>query len=184
MLNHNLFSFNFTYCCICAQFQAVALCRGLHVEVRGECCRVSFLLHLYEIQGTGLCWFVYLFVCCLRQSLSRSLPFQQHCLASNLGSCLSWTLDAASRPNSMPGTHTQVRMLVQQALHPLSHLPAWKPLIVLSEITILWGKVECFLEIPGSWQPRGVAKRSMAATVCLCLYPVSFCLCVFHYLRL
>lgn len=55
MLNHNLFSFNFTYCCICAQFQAVALCRGLHVEVRGECCRVSFLLHLYEIQGTGLC---------------------------------------------------------------------------------------------------------------------------------
>lgn len=40
-----------------------ALCHGLHVEVRGEHCRVSFLLHLYagsvdEIQGTGLCSFV------------------------------------------------------------------------------------------------------------------------------
>lgn len=69
MLNHNLFSFNFTYCCVCAQFQVVAQFHGLHVEVRGECCRVSFLLHLYagsvdEIQGTGLCSFVYLFICC------------------------------------------------------------------------------------------------------------------------
>lgn len=132
MLNHNLFSFNFTYSCICAQLQVAALCHGLHVEVRGERCRVSFLLHLYEIQGTGLCSFVYLFICCLRQSLSRSLPFQQHCLASNPGSCLSWTLDAAARPNSLPGTHTQVRVLVQQALHPLSLLPVWKPLIALS----------------------------------------------------
>lgn len=188
MLNHNLFSFNFTYCCIYAQFQVVALCHGLHVEVRGERCRVSFLLHLYagsvdEIQGTGLCSFVYLFICCLRQSLSRSLPFQQHCLASKPGSCLSWTLDAAARPNSMPGTHTQVRMLVQQALHPLSHLPTWKPLIVLCLKSLFYEERwrECFLDLPGGWQPRGVAKRSMVATVCLCVlhFLLSVCLSLF-----
>lgn len=36
MLNHNLFSVSFTYCCVCAQFQVVALCHGLHVEVRED----------------------------------------------------------------------------------------------------------------------------------------------------
>lgn len=58
-------------------------CRG-----QGERHRVSFLLHLYvgsvdEIQGTDLCSLVYLFICCLRQSLmklaiSATLSGQQH----------------------------------------------------------------------------------------------------------